>query len=142
MESLGYNISFYCYAAATISTLLFGLVYATRKQIMPYHLKALETTWDAIDTKYQFMLRVLLNGGGFFGLSSGMFMLILLWIPFRAGQLWAGYTIGAVGLVGALPLGFIVYQVKTKTKGDPPLLLISIINLLLVTGLISCYFAK
>ena len=142
MESIGYTLSFYCYALATISTILFGLVYATRKQIMPYHLKALETTWDNIDEKHQFLFKMLLNGGGFFGLSSGLFMLILLWIPFKAGQLWAGYTIGAVGLVGALPLLFIVYQVKTKTNGNPPLGIMIIVNLLLIVGLVSCYLTR
>lgn len=140
MESFGYTISFYCYAAATVLTILIGLLYASRKQIMPYHLEALETSWDAMDRKYQFMLKVLLNGGGFYGLSSGLFMLILLWIPFREGQLWAGYAIGLIGLVGTLPLGYIVYQVKTKTNGNPPLWIMVIINLLLIIGLISCYF--
>lgn len=142
MELLGNSLSFYCYAIATIATILFGLVYATRKQIMPYHLEALETTWEEIDTKYQFMLRMLLNGGGFFGLSTGLFMLILWWIPFRAGQLWAGYAIGLVGLVGALPLSFVVYQVKTKTQGNPPFLLIILINIFLIVGLVDCYFSS
>ncbi len=142
MELLAYNLSFYCYAAASIATILFGLVYATRKQIMPYHLQALETTWGAIDSKYQFMFRMLLNGGGYFGLASGLYMLILLWIPYSAKQLWAGYTIGLVGLVGALPLGYVVYRVKTKTKGEPPFLLIILINLLLIVGLVACYFSS
>lgn len=137
MESLAYTISFYCYATATLLTILIGLLYASRKQIMPYHLEALETPWDAIDTKYQFMLKVLLNGGGFYGLSSGLFMLILLWIPFREGQLWAGYAIGLIGLVGTLPLGYIVYQVKTKTNGNPPLWIMVVVNLLLIVGLVS-----
>ncbi len=142
MESIAYNLSFYCYATATILTILIGLLYATRKQIMPYHLQALETTWDAIDTKYQFMLKMLLNGGGFYGLSVGLFMLVLLWIPFSDGRLWAGYTIGLVGLVGTLPLGYIVYQVKTKTNGNPPLWIMVIVNLLLIIGLIGCYFIR
>lgn len=142
MESLGYNISFYCYAAATILTILIGLLYATRKQIMPYHLEALESPWEDIDSKYQFMLKALLNGGGFFGLSQGLFMLILLWIPFRTEQLWAGYAIGLIGLVGALPLGYIVYQVKTKTNGNPPFFVMVIVNLLLIVGLISFYLFR
>ena len=139
MDSLGFNLSFYTYAIATALTILIGLLYATRKQIMPYHLEALETTWQAIDPRYQFMLRMFLNGGGFYGLSTGLFMLILLLIPFRDGQLWAGFAIGVVGLVGALPLGFIVYRVKTNTKGNPPLWIMILINGLLVFGLISCF---
>ncbi len=137
MDSLALTISFYSYLLASVLTILIGLLYATRKQIMPYHLKALETSWEGIDSKYQLMLKALLNGGGFYGISSGLFMLILLLIPFREGQLWAGYTIGLVGLVGTLPLGYIVYQVKTKTNGNPPLWIMVVVNLLLLVGLIS-----
>lgn len=137
MESLTLSISFYSYAIATLFTILMGLIYATRKEVMPYHLQALETTWDAIDAKYQFMLKMFLNGAGYFGLSTGLFMLTLLLIPFREGQSWAGYAIGIIGLVGALPLGYIVFQVKTKTKGKPPLWLMVIINALLLIGLLS-----
>ena len=142
MVSLAYNLSFYCYAAATTLTILIGLLYASRSKIMPYHNDALETTWDAIDSKYQFMLLALLNGGGYYGISTGLFMLVLLWIPFREGQVWAGYAIGIIGLIGALALGYIVYQVKTKTKGNPPFWVMVIVNLLLVVGLIGFHFAR
>ena len=110
-------------------------MYAFRQQVMPYHLKALDTTWDEIDPKYQFMLRALLNGGGFYGISSGLFMSFLLWIPFRDEQVWAGYAIGLVGLVGAIPLGYIVYSVKKNTAGDPPLWVMVVLNILLIVGL-------
>jgi F0F1-type ATP synthase membrane subunit c/vacuolar-type H+-ATPase subunit K len=135
MQSIEYDVSFYCFALATAMTLLVGVVYAFRQQVMPYHLKALDTTWDEIDPKYQFMLRALLNGGGFYGISSGLFMSILLWIPFRDEQVWAGYAIGLVGLVGAIPLGYIVYSVKKNTAGDPPLWVMVVLNILLIVGL-------
>ncbi len=138
MENLPSPISFWCYALAATLSILIGLLYATRKQIMPYHLKALETTWEEIDIKYQFMLRMLLNGGGYYGISCGLFMLTLLLIPFREGQVWAGYAIGIIGLVGALPLAIIVYTVKTKTKGNPPLWIMVVVNLLLIVGLLFC----
>ncbi len=137
MEPLYYNLSFYSYALAGTLTILMGFVYATRNQVMPYHLKALETTWEKIDTKYQFMLRMFLNGAGYFGLSTGLFMIVLLFIPFREGQVWAGYSIGLLGLVGTLPLTTIVYKVKTQTKGDPPLWLMVLMNSLLFIGLVS-----
>ena len=135
MLSIGYDVSFYSFALATLLTLLVGIVYAFRQQIMPYHLKALDTTWDEIDSKYQFMLRALLNGGGFYGISTGLFMLVLLWKPFGEGEFWAGYTIGLVGLTGAIPLAFIVYNVKKQTAGDPPLWIMVVLNILLIVGL-------
>ncbi|MEP3655629.1 MAG: hypothetical protein ABJO36_12100 [Litorimonas sp.] len=137
MDLTTVNIVFWLYGLATLATILIGLLYATRRQVMPYHLKALETSWDDIDPKYQFLLKALLNGGGYYGLSVGLFMLVLLVIPFRNGEDWAGYAIGLIGLVGTFPLGYIVYRVKKHTAGNPPLGVMIVINLLLIAGLIA-----
>lgn len=134
------NIVFWLYALASIATILIGLLYASRPRVMPYHLEALETTWEDIDPKYQHMLKALLNGGGFYGIATGLFMLVLLLIPFRNGEIWAGYTIGLVGLVGTLPLGYIVYTVKKHTAGNPPLSVMIVINGLLIIGLLAFAF--
>ena len=135
------TFTFTLYLLASAATILIGLLYASRRRVMPYHLKALETSWEEIDPKYQIMLRALLNGGGYFGLSTGLFMLVLLLIPFRQGELWAGYAIGFIGLIGILPLGLIVRSVKKNTAGNPPLIVMVIVNLLLIGGLISFFFA-
>ena len=131
------TVSFWLFLLATLATLLIGAVYATRKTVMPYHLDALETSWAEIDPKTQFMLKALLNGGGYFGLSTGVSMLILLSIPFRNGEVWAGFAIGAIGLIGTFPLGLIVRHVKKNTAGNPPLMVMVVINALLVFGLIA-----
>ncbi len=135
MDTFALTLSFTLYLLSVIATLLIGVLYASRRTIMPYHLQALETSWDDIDPKYQFMLKALLNGGGYFGISTGLAMLILLLIPFRGGEIWAGYAIGIIGLVGALPLTMIVRSVKKNTAGNPPLVVMIVINLLLVGGL-------
>ena len=134
------TFTFTLYLLASAATILIGLLYASRRRVMPYHLKALETSWEEIDPKYQIMLRALLNGGGYFGLSTGLFMLVLLLIPFRQGELWAGYAIGLIGLIGILPLGLIVRSVKKNTAGNPPLIVMVIVNSLLIGGLISFFF--
>lgn len=130
-----YTIAYYCYLVAASMTILIGLLYATRRQLMPYHLKALETSWDAIDPNYQLLLRALLNGGGYYGISAGVSMMVLLLIPYSNHESWAGYAIGAIGLIGTVPLTWIVYTVKTKTAGDPPLWIMILINALLICGL-------
>ena len=137
MTSFAMNISFWLYMLAAIATILIGLLYASRRTIMPYHLDALETSWDEIDGKYQFLLKALLNGGGFFGLATGLFMLVILLIPFRQGELWAGYAVGLIGLIGCLPLGFIVHAVQKNTAGNPPLGVMIVVNGLLIAGLVS-----
>lgn len=130
------TISTWLYWIASIAMLLIGLLYAFMPRVMPYHLKALETTWEEIDPNYQRLLKALLNGGGYFGASTGLFMVILLLIPFRAGDSWAGYAIGSIGLVGSLPLGAIVYSIKKNTAGNPPLGVMIALNTMLIAGLV------
>ena len=137
MDSFALNLAFWLYGLAAVATILIGLLYATRREVMPYHLQALETSWEEIDSKYQFMLKALLNGGRYYGLSLGLFMLTLLLIPFSAGEVWAGYAIGLIGLIGTLPLGIIVYRVKKHTAGNPPFVVMVMINLFLVLGLLA-----
>lgn len=108
---------------------------------MPYHLEALETEWDDIQPNYQVLLKALLNGGGYFGLSMGLFMLTLLLGPFKTGELWAGYAIGLISLIGILPLGLIVHKVKTQTSGNPPLGIMIAIIAITLAGLIATIIA-
>lgn len=137
MDSFAMTLALWLYGLATLATILIGVLYATRRQVMPYHLQALETTWDEIDPNYQLLLKALLNGGGYYGLSVGLFMLVLWLIPFRDGEVWAGYAIGLIGLVGTFPLGYIVYRVKKYTAGNPPLGVMIVVNALLIAGLVS-----
>lgn len=137
MNSRALKISFYLYGFATIASILIGLLYASRSQIMPYHLEALETSWEGLEPSYQVLLKAPLNGGGFYGIANGLFMLVLLLIPFRKGEAWAGYSIGLIGLVGALPLTYIVYIVKTNTAGNPPISVMVIVVALMLGGLLS-----
>ena len=137
MNSRALKISFYLYGLATISSILIGLLYASRSQVMPYHLEALETSWEGLEPSYQVLLKALLNGGGFYGIANGLFMLVLLLIPFRQGEAWAGYSIGLIDLVGALPLTYIVYIVKTNTAGNPPISAMVIVVALMLGGLLS-----
>jgi hypothetical protein len=62
-------------------------------------------------------------------------MLVLLLIPFRNGEDWAGYAIGLIGLIGTVPLAYIVYSVKKNTAGNPPFGVMIVINIVLMTGL-------
>ena len=137
MDNFASQLAFWLYGLATFATILIGLLYATRREVMPYHLKALETSWDEIDSKYKFLLKALLNGGGYYGIAVGLFMLVLLLIPFRGGEAWAGYAIGLIGLIGTFPLGVIVYRVKKYTAGNPPLAVMVLINLFLIGGLFT-----
>jgi len=70
---------------------------------------------------------MMLNGGGYIGISSGAATAILWWISFRAHELWAGYTIGIIVLLEGIPLALLVYNVKSKTKWNTPLRIMVVI---------------
>lgn len=137
MASIGFGIAGWLYSAAILCTFLIGVLYALRSKVMPYHLQALETEWEDIDPKYQFMLLALLNGGGYFGIATSLLMAYILFGPLREGYETAGYALGFFGLIGTGPLTYIVYKVKTQTSGNPPLFVMILICALLIGGLIA-----
>lgn len=139
MDVFGYSIASWFYGAGTLCMILIGVLYASRSKVMPYHLEALQTEWDDIDPKYQFMLLALLNGGGYFGIATGMFMAYLLFGPLQDGYTGAGYALGAIGLVGMAPLTYIVFKVKTQTAGNPPLFVMIAISAIMLAGLFATF---
>lgn len=120
MSSL-FLISFISYGCVALVSILFGLIYLTKNQFMPYHAEALGLSWSELEEKMQVLLLALMRaaGGGF--LATGLAISILLMIPFRAGATWSIYTIPAISLCTSIGTLYATLLVKTKTPGTPPL---------------------
>ena len=128
------KISFWCHLAAATITMGWGLMYLLRTELMPYHLQVLGVAWEEVDPQFQFMFLSFINGAGAFGLAYGIALMVMLLIPFRRDERWAKWTIPAVGLIGSLPLLYIVLRVKFLTTASPPLALVITVNLLFIAG--------
>lgn len=87
---------------------------------MPYHSDALQASWTELDEKLQTLILALMRvvGGGL--LTTGILIVVLLAIPYRAGETWAAYTIPALALITCLSSLYATSSVKIKTSASPP----------------------
>ena len=110
-----------CYLVAAGLSAMFGVIYLTRSEFMPYHSKAIGQEWGELTTNLQILLLALMRacGGGLLGVGLGVAILVI--IPYRSGASWAMYAIPSIGLVTSISTLYATYLVKTKTPGNPPI---------------------
>ena len=103
---------------------------------MPYHSEALKSSWSDLETNLQVLIIALMRAasGGF--LATGLAMMILLIIPFRAGNTWSMYAIPAIGLCTSVGTLYATLLVKTKTPGNPPVILSFVAIALTIIGFV------
>ena len=113
-------ISFISYSLVALVLILFGLIYLLKNQFMPYHSEALGLSWSELEPKKQILILALMRavGGGF--LATGLAMLILLIIPWRAGDTWSIYAIPLISICNCFGTLYATWLVKTRTPGTPP----------------------
>ena len=129
-------ISFISYSFVALVLILFGLIYLLKNQFMPYHSEALGLSWSELEPQKQILILALMRaaGGGF--LATGLAMLILLIIPWRAGYTWSIYAIPAISLCNCLGTLYATLLVKTRTPGTPPVRLSLLALVLTMIGFI------
>ena len=124
------------YAIVAIVLLGFGLVYLARNRFLPYHGQAIGLSWSQLDPNLQVLILALMRVAGTGFVVAGLAMLVLLLIPWRAGETWSMYAIPAISFCACLGSVYATFLVKTKTPGTPPLRL-SILGLVVtIMGLI------
>jgi hypothetical protein len=132
--------AFICYLVAALGGVLMGLRYLVRSKFMPYHQDALGQNWDQLDKRLQTLLIALMRGVGGAALGASISVMIMLFIPFRAGELWAHYAIPAVFLITCLPSLYATLLVRTKTHASPPVALFVFGVVLNIGGFILSFF--
>jgi hypothetical protein len=131
-----FSLSSISYSIVAIVLLGFGAVYLTRNQFLPYHGQAIGLSWSQVDPNLQILILALMRVAGTGFVVAGLAMLVLLLIPWRAGETWSLYAIPAISFCACFGSIYATFLVKTKTPGTPPLRL-SILGLVLtMMGLI------
>lgn len=135
-------ISFISYSCVAFISILFGLIYLTKNQFMPYHAEALGLSWSELSENMQVLILALMKaaGGGF--LATGLAIFILLIIPFRVGDRWTIYATPAVSLCTSLGTLYATLLVKNKTPGKPPVVLSFLALALTIIGFILSIIIK
>jgi hypothetical protein len=132
---MAHKLSLVFYSIAAAGLLVTGLVYLFWPGLLPYHLAALETSWEQISPNYQALFRALVNAVGGGCLAAGLAMVFLAAIPWRRGESWAMWALALVGFCAAGPLLWAVLHVRANTPGNPPLELLVLGLVLGVAGL-------
>ena len=130
------KISFYCYSITAIVSIIFGIIYLTRSEFMPYHAVALEREWTELDIKTQTLILALMRvaGGGF--LATGMAVILLIYLYIKTTEEWIIFIIPTIGFVTSLSSLYATLLVKNRTPGLPPVNLTLMSIGLMLTGFI------
>jgi hypothetical protein len=92
------RIAFRCYIASALVLTIFGIVYMSASEIMPYHQRVLGTTWEQLDPNLQALLLTFVHATGASYLVGAFAMWFLLFIPFRRGEVWARWATPMIGV--------------------------------------------
>lgn len=114
------KIAFCCYLVVAISALAMGLLYTTSPKIMPYHQQVIGMGWDHMEPNLRLLLLALLRGAGIAGWITGLSIGILLFIPFRRGEMWSRWAVTGLGLVSVLPALYYTVRLKLSTGASTP----------------------
>ena len=114
-------VSSICYGLVASISFIFGMIYLTRPQFMPYHSLALGKPWSEVEPNIQTLILALMRvaGGGF--VATGIAIMILLLIPFQAEEPWAIYSIFLVAFWTSFGSCYATFLVQSRTPGNPPL---------------------
>ena len=91
------RLAFVCIAIPALVELGLGVVYFTASEVMPYHKEALRAGWSQLEPGVRTLLLTFVNGYGSAHLAVGIALTALLLFPLRQGQVWARWTILAIG---------------------------------------------
>jgi len=111
------RIAFRCYIASAVVLTIFGIVYMTAEEIMPYHQSVLGATWDQLDANLQALLLTFVHATGASYLMGAVAMWFLLLIPFRRGEIWSRWAIPMIG-VGLLGPSLLYARSLARTTGE------------------------
>lgn len=133
-----HKTSFALFSLIALALIATGVTYLTAPTIMPYHLVAMETTWQGLSQGMQTMSINFMKSVSAGFLSVGFAVLILLAVPFRKGEKWSVFTILALVLTQVGIIATRTYDVSANTMANPPLLpLLTVLALAIVATVLA-----
>jgi hypothetical protein len=108
------------YVLSAIPLAVFGAIYLTRSEFMPYHAAAVGQSWGAVAPAFQVLLLALMKtvGGAFLALAVAVVTIALK--PFREGQPWATWVLPLILLLAAGGSLVATLSVAQNTPAKPP----------------------
>lgn len=128
------KVSFVCFFILALLELLTAFRFLTASQIMDYHQVAMGMTWDNFTPGVQTMTLNFMRAAGLGFLMVGVFILIILAVPFRKEEPWARWALIGISLIQAAVMGIIVLNVRRLTPATPPIAPFILFVVLATTG--------
>lgn len=121
-----WKLALVLFAIVGISHLIFGTVYVTANEFMPYHAQALNVDWNGLDENYKTLFLALIRLAGAGGLVAGLVNLTLVSCLYHRVESRLMWLLIASSLIYQSMANYVVYSVYINTPGDPPFLIVSI----------------
>lgn len=121
-----WKLALVLFAVGGMSHIIFGIVYVTASELMPYHAQALNVDWNRLGENYKILFLAFIRLAGAGGLVAGLVNLTLvsyLYYRVESGMVW---LLIASSFIFQSVTNYVVYSVYINTPGDPPLLMVSI----------------
>lgn len=133
------RIALVAYTMAGIASIVLGAIYVIRTEFMPYHAEAVGADWASLPSGTRALISALMNVVGVAWFVVGTLVLVLVMVPFRAGENWSRWTIPIVIMVLYGSIVVVTLQVQYATGAQTPWM----INALAAgTGLIGLLFDR
>jgi len=114
------------FAIGGISHIIFGIMYVTASEFMPYHAQALNVDWNGLGEHYKTLFLALIRLAGVGGLVAGIVNLALISHLYHHAESRLIWLLIVSSLIFQSMMNYVVYCVYVNTPGDPPLLMVSI----------------
>lgn len=116
--------------------LIFGIVYLTSQQFLPYHGVALGREWGKLEHPLQIVILAFMRAVAG-GLLGGGILVAFLQLKFHKERTqWLPWAIFLAGLIPSLSSIYATALVKFNTQGQPPFILTLLIGLLTLVGFV------
>lgn len=134
------NISFLCYLTVAIFSLIFGFIYLTRRQFMPYHEIALGKEWEELETNLQTLLLALMRvaGGGL--LATGLIICLLIYLYTITEEKTILFILPIPTFISSFASLLATLMVTKNTPAKPPLKLSIFCLILIFIGFFFSFF--
>ncbi len=116
-----------------------GIVYTWAPTIMPYHLVAMEVTWEEMSSGMQVMTINYMKTAAAGFMTMGLMMILIALIPLKAGERWARYGLLGALVLGVGNIGIRIYQVNSLTLASPPFVPHMV---MFVVGLLCFFYSR
>jgi hypothetical protein len=114
-------IAFCGYSLVTLTWLVFGITYLRASKIMPYHLEAMGSSWEALSSGMRTMSVDFMKSAATGFITSAIAVIFLLIFAFRLNLRWSVWALGAISLFELTTILLIMNHVKRNTKAKVPM---------------------